>query len=268
MFPAALEEAVTTVLWEMGTSGTEALPGAAGENAVIAYFLERDGLQTALTASLRSLNARAVPTDVPDVDWVARFRDGFRRFRVGSFEIVPVWETSPPAADPRVLVVDPGLAFGTGTHETTALCLAALEERAAAVPLRDVADVGCGSGILGIAALRLGARRVVGVDLDAEALPAARDHARLNGAPVRLVRGDGGRALAAGAFDVVVANLMTALLLERRDELAALRRPSGAVLLLSGLLASDVPEVTAAYGTLGAMGVRTRGEWALVSVAT
>src|SRR5262249_42416477 len=134
---------------------------------------------------------------------------------VGSFRIVPAWEALPPTPAGRVLVVEPGLAFGTGTHESTRLCLAALEARAAAGPLGHVLDVGAGSAILSTAAALLGARRVVAVEIDAEALPVARRHAELNHAPIRLVRGDGARALRPASFDLVMANISAPLLIER-----------------------------------------------------
>jgi ribosomal protein L11 methyltransferase len=164
-----------------------------------------------------------------------------------------------------VIVVEPGLAFGTGTHESTRLCLAALEERARARPLGHVLDVGAGSGILSVAATQLGARRVIAIELDEEALPVARRHAELNRAPIRLVRGDGARAVAAGSFDVVVANISAPLLAERAEELAGTTRGHGA-LILSGFLEEGLPSVRAAYAAVGDIDVRVEGEWAALVV--
>jgi ribosomal protein L11 methyltransferase len=196
------------------------------------------------------------------VDWVARVREGFRPFAAGPFRIVPSWEAAAPAgAGEHVIVVEPGLAFGTGTHESTRLCLAALDERARAGPLGHVLDVGTGSGILSVAAVRLGARRVTAVELDEEALPVARRHADINRAPIRLVRGDGARALRAAAFDVVIANISAPLLVERAEELAGTTRGRGA-LILSGFLVEDLPSVRAAYAAPGDIDVRIEGEWA------
>jgi len=197
---------------------------------------------------------------------VARVREGFRPFAAGPFRIVPAWEAAAPGGHgERVIVVEPGLAFGTGTHESTRLCLAALDERARAGPLGHVLDVGTGSGILSVAAVRLGARRVTAVELDAEALPVARRHAELNRAPIRLVRGDGARALRAAAFDVVLANISAPLLVERAEELAVRARGRGA-LILSGFLVDDLPSVRAAYAGRGRVEVRTDGLWAALLV--
>ena len=200
------------------------------------------------------------------MDWVARVREGFRPFSAGSFRIVPAWDASAPAAaGERVIVVEPGLAFGTGTHESTRLCLAALEERARARPLGRVLDVGTGSGILSVAAVRLGATRVIAVEMDAEALPVARRHAELNRAPLHLVRGDGARAVRPAAFDLVLANISAPLLAERAQELAATTRGRGA-LILSGLLVADLPAVRAAYSAVGEVDLRIDGEWAALVV--
>jgi ribosomal protein L11 methyltransferase len=213
-----------------------------------------------------ALRVDIAPAAVPEVDWVARVREGFRPFSAGPFRIVPAWETPPPAArGEHVIVVEPGLAFGTGTHESTRLCLAALAERARAGPLGHVLDVGTGSGILSVAAARLGARRVIAIELDEEALPVARRHAELNRTPIHLVRGDGARAVRAAAFDVVLANISAPLLAERVEELEGTTRGHGA-LILSGVLVEDLPAVRASYAAVGPIDVRVEGEWAALVV--
>jgi ribosomal protein L11 methyltransferase len=213
-----------------------------------------------VTAPFSSAPPQSV--EVPDVDWVARFREGFREQRAGAFLIVPSWRR-PPVAPPglRLLVVDPGRAFGTGTHETTRLCLAALEELAAAGPIGRTLDVGTGSGILAVAAAGLGAAPVFGADIDPEAVASARLHAALNGVAVHYVLADGGRCFRGESFDLVLANLTAPLLLERREELQALRATGGS-LVLAGLLAEDLDTVRPAYDPLGGATVRTEGEWA------
>src|SRR5512143_2429595 len=197
--PEVDEEAAVAALWEAGTAGIEVAPPAAGRVALLAYFA--DGEAGDVLGGLPPA-AEVVAVAVPDVDWVARFREGFRAFRVGRFQIAPAWEA--PAASSDVLRVDPGRAFGTGTHETTRLCLAALEDLARSRPLGRTLDLGSGTALLAVAAARLGAAPVVACDLDPDAIESSRAHARLNGAPVCIVRGDGGTAFRPQRFQLVL----------------------------------------------------------------
>lgn len=250
------EDEATAALWEAGTLGVEVKPARDRRVELVAYF--GDELASAgLEASLPGAEIAAVP--VPEVDWVARFRDGFQPFRVGSFDVVPAWISAAPS--PSTLIVDPGRAFGTGTHETTKLCLGALEELAARRPLGRTLDLGAGTALLAIAAGRLGAAPVVASDLDPEAVAASRHHAALNGARIGVVRADGARGLRPAAFDLVLANLMALLLVDRADEIRALVAPGGA-LVLSGLLLDDVPPVRTAFAACGAPRELRLGEWA------
>ncbi len=254
--PEPDEDLATAVLWELGTAGIEVGVAQAGRTSLLAYFpdeISRGRLEEALPAA----TIEAVP--IPEVDWVARFRETFRAFRVGRFAIAPPWDL--PADDADLIVVDPGRAFGTGTHESTRLCLGALEDLADERDLGRVIDVGAGTGILGLAAVRLGARLVVATDTDPEAAASAVHHAVLNGAPLRVVRGDGAEPFRPRAFDVVLANLTPPLLVAHAAPIAALRGPSGA-LVLSGLLDSDLPAVQGAYVACGSPEVRQDGEWA------
>jgi ribosomal protein L11 methyltransferase len=259
------EDLATALLWENGTSGIEVRGGGEQGVSLLAYFPDAPGLERTLSEALAPLpNARLQPTAVPDVDWLARFRDGFRSFRVAGFTAMPAWETGGGRSSPDRLRVDPGRAFGTGTHESTRLCLGLLRERAARAPLGRVLDLGAGSGILGIAAARLGARAVTAVDLDPEAIASARHHARLNRVDLRLVQADLAAPFRPGGFDLVVANISAALLLERRDELLALEAPA---LMLSGLLAGDAPALRDAYQPAGDVEARRDGEWVALLVS-
>jgi len=263
--PQALEDSAATALWEHGTDGFQSLPAGDGRSVLLAYFSNGVSLE-ALARGLGALPGVVVePAEVAATDWVARFREGFRPFASAGFRIVPAW--APGAPDGRSLVVDPGQAFGTGTHESTRLCLAALERLAAARPLGRVLDVGTGTGILAIAAARLGAGRVTAVDLDPACMESARRHAALNRTSLALVRGDGGRPFVMRRFDVVVANLTCATLVERRAELASLLDTSGR-LVLAGFLSDDVPSLQAAYAELGPFEVSTDGDWAAAAVET
>jgi len=257
--PAADEDVATALLYGAGTTGIEVLPGPAGSVALLAYFPVAGPAADLQEALLVLPDARIDPAPVPEVDWVARFRETFRGFAAGRFRIAPPWDLPADRAD--VIVVDPGRAFGTGTHETTRLCMAALEALAARRPLGRVLDVGTGTGILAVAARRLGASAVVAADLDPEAVESARRHARLNEVDLAVVRADGGAAFRPRAFDVVLANLSAPLLRARLRELVTLLRARGH-LVLSGMLAEDVPGMMSACAGAGSFTPRLDGEWA------
>jgi ribosomal protein L11 methyltransferase len=257
--PAADEDLAVALLYEAGTTGIEVQAAAGGSVGLLAYFVagpSARGLARAFT-SLPSAHVEAAA--VPDVDWVARFRETFRALDAGRFRITPEWDRTAGGAD--VIVVDPGRAFGTGSHETTRLCLGALESLAGERPLGRVLDVGTGTGILAVAARRLGASSAVAADLDPEAVDSARRHARLNGTDYAVVRADGGKPFRRGAFDLVLANLSAPLLRARAGELIALGAP-GSVLVLSGLLVEDAGDMANAYGGAGPLERRTDGDWA------
>lgn len=259
------EDAASAALWECRTAGVR-VDERDGVVLLTASFVDEPGLEALLAEALGSVpGARVAPVEVPDVDWVARFREDFRSFEASGFTVVPEWDGRRP--DARTIVIDPGRAFGTGTHQTTRLCLAFLADEAGRRPIPRVVDVGAGTGILAIAGLRLGARLAVASDFDPEASASAALHARLNQVPLRVVEADGGRPFRPRSFDVVLANLMAPLLLERAGELAGLCAPAG-VLILSGLLTDDVEAVAAAFATHGAVEPRTDGEWAALRVRT
>jgi ribosomal protein L11 methyltransferase len=255
------EDLAVALLWEAGTTGIEVLaettPGEDDRTVLLAYF-DDDARPDGLEARLGDVTVEETP--VPEVDWVARFRESFGPSRTGGFIIAPPWAIPPGSLEATTLVVDPGRAFGTGTHETTRLCLAALEERAARRPLGRVLDVGAGTGLLAVASLRLGAASATATDLDPEATAASQAHARLNGVRLHVVRADGVAAFRHGVFDLVVANLTAPLLQHLAADLGALPRPGGA-LVLSGLLEADGPAVQAAFAALGRPRVSHDGEW-------
>jgi len=260
--PETAEDEATGALWELGTAGVEVLRAPEGRALLLAYFEARPGLGAALDAALLPLGARVEATQVPEVDWVARFRETFRGFAVGRFRVAPAWDVPQRLRrGERIIRIDPGRAFGTGTHETTRLCLREVEDafETRSTPRR-VLDVGTGTGILAVAAALLGAPCVVGVENDPEALSSARRHADLNGITLHLVQGDGGAALRAASFDLVLANITAPLLRAHAQELASLVAPSGR-LVLAGLLAEEAGAVAAAYSALGDPLERRDGDW-------
>jgi ribosomal protein L11 methyltransferase len=188
---------------------------------------------------------------VPEQDWVRLTQSQFEPIRISDrLWIVPSWHDAPDP-DAIVLVLDPGLAFGTGSHPTTRLCLKWLEQNllAGACETTSVLDYGCGSGILAIAAKKLGAGRVVGSDVDAQAITASRDNAERNLTEAAFFLPD---ALPAGEFDVLVANILTNPLKALMPLLAG-RVKTGGRIALSGILAEQADEVLAIYSRFFAM---------------
>ncbi|MCY1502987.1 Ribosomal protein L11 methyltransferase [compost metagenome] len=214
---------------------------------LLALF-EADTDEQALLAHLQLLTGGELPEHqierVEDQDWERSWMDNFQPMRFGRrLWIVPSWHAAP---EPEAvnLLLDPGLAFGTGTHPTTALCLEWLDGQELAGC--KVLDFGCGSGILAIAALLLGAEQAVGTDIDPQALEASRDNASRNGIeparfPVYLPED-----LPREPADVLVANILAGPLVSLAAQLAELVKPGGR-LALSGILAEQAEEVRAAY---------------------
>jgi ribosomal protein L11 methyltransferase len=181
---------------------------------------------------------------IEDQDWERSWMDNFHPMRFGQrLWIVPSWHAAPEPAAVNLLL-DPGLAFGTGTHPTTALCLEWLDGQA--LDGLDVLDFGCGSGILAIAALLLGARHAVGTDIDVQALDASRDNAGRNGIAEQRLALYLPPQLPPVAADVLVANILAGPLVALAPQLASLVKPGGR-LALSGILAEQGEEVAAAY---------------------
>ena len=207
---------------------------------------------------------------IEEVNWVDAWKQHYHPIPIGQkLIIVPAWLEIPPG-DRIPIRIDPGMAFGTGTHPTTQLCLEIIEDVARRVGnLPDVIDIGCGSGILSIAALKLGAERALGVDIDPQALVTARENAALNGITAHLEIGAGSVAeIRAGVFGLrqaplVLANILTAVLIRLLNAgLGDLITPGG-YLVLSGILeeqAADVETVARDHG-LHIVNRRQLGDW-------
>lgn len=179
-----------------------------------------------------------------DQEWERSWMDNFQPMRFGRrLWIVPSWHEA-PEQDAVNLLLDPGLAFGTGTHPTTALCLEWLDGQQ--LEGAQVLDFGCGSGILAIAALLLGAREAVGTDIDVQAIEASRDNAQRNGIADEKLALYLPEHMPAMQADVLVANILAGPLVSLAPQLSGLVRPGG-LLALSGILAEQGEEVAAAY---------------------
>ncbi len=191
--------------------------------------------------------------EVVETDWSLEWKKNYRPVRIGRhLMIVPSWMDCQTAEDDVVLRLDPGMAFGTGMHPTTQLCLEALEERIR--PDQSVIDLGCGSGILAIAALRLGAAKASGWDVDPEAVRVARENATMNGVASRFeVRFGSLQDLLneKRSASVIVANILAGVLREMlRVSLAAAVQPGGC-LILSGILLEQSESVETAVRESG-----------------
>lgn len=191
--------------------------------------------------------------------WERTWLEHFHPLRFGRRLWVCPTDQDPPADDAVIVRLDPGLAFGTGTHPTTALCLEWLD--GATVTGKTLIDYGCGSGILAVAAAKLGAATVHAVDIDPQALTATRDNAERNGVGQRIHTGlpdTVGDTVA----EVVVANILAGPLIELAPTLVALLKPGGD-LVLSGLLGGQADAVESAYAQIITWSPRAhRAEWA------
>ncbi|WP_321326442.1 50S ribosomal protein L11 methyltransferase [Thiomicrorhabdus sp.] len=196
-----------------------------------------------------------------DKDWIRAWMDQFKPMLFGdNLWIVPSW-TEAPQPDAVNLYLDPGMAFGTGTHPTTSLCLTWLDQN----PPKDlsVIDYGCGSGILALAAQKLGAKSVSGTDIDPQAITASIENAKRNNEaiPFALVKD-----FDAEPADMIVANILAGPLKELSSEFDRLLKPGG-TLTLSGLLATQADELIQHYQTIGITldTFETKEEWGLLS---
>ncbi len=268
--PLVRAEDVASDLFDLGAAGVEVrdgeaapMPGtplpSAGNALLVAWFPERPAADEG--ARLHG----GVVAEVADEDWGEGWKKEFRPLDVGRVRVRPSWIDAPPPPGVVEVVIDPGMAFGTGSHGTTALCLEALSDLLAARPGATVLDVGTGSGLLAIAARKLGAARVAANDVDPKAVEVARENAAANGVALEIVEAP--LPAIAGTFDVVVANILANTLLELAPEIAAKLAPGG-VVLLSGLLHPQEEEVRRAYAALGLAPLpgRRQGEWSLVAL--
>jgi ribosomal protein L11 methyltransferase len=236
-------------LWAAGALGVWIQP-----DAVVGYF-DRDDAPVPDGGSW---------TVEPVRDWLAAWRDGIAPVTAGPFDVVPTWlaDDHPPRPGCHRIVLDPGRAFGSGHHDTTAGCLEALGDLDLAG--RRVLDVGTGTGVLAIAAALAGAAPVVGVDVDPDAIEVAHANAAANGVTLDLRVGT--VAAVTGTFDVVVANLLSHTILAAASELLAVLARGG-TLIASGVGVERADRVRDALSVAGLddVAVRERGEWVVLT---
>jgi ribosomal protein L11 methyltransferase len=217
-----------------------AAPAAIETTERALWHLQAFGLRPVGELHVRTVN---------ETDWTEGWKAGYEPQRIGRLLIVPSWLDPPIGTDAVILRLDPGMAFGTGLHPTTRACLELLQ-RVGPMPPR-VVDVGCGSGILGLAAIALGAGWVDALDTDPVAVGATLANAAANGMAERLSAHAGTlEAAAAEPYPLVLANLVAVVLVELAPRLAAHLAPGG-TLLASGIISERAAEVASALGAAG-----------------
>jgi ribosomal protein L11 methyltransferase len=217
--------------------------GSTRLQALFAAETDREQLSVRLQHELALAPGALQFAELADRAWEREWLKDFHAMRFGRRLWVCPWHESVDEADAIVVRLDPGLAFGTGTHPSTALCLEWLD--AHLIEGSTVIDYGCGSGILGLAAARLGAGRVAAFDIDPQALLATAENAEANGVGEKLQRHSDPSGLPASC-DLLLANIIASTLCALAEELAARVRPGG-MLVLAGILADQADVVAAVY---------------------
>lgn len=279
--PATGADAVAEALLPLAPGGVavdpaiETLPGSetfhlpADRASLVRAYLPPDPrfpeLRAAVLAAVeRTSGARLVHERITsDTDWTAVWKRGMRTQRCGRITVRPAWRQAPTLPGDIDIVIEPGMAFGTGDHPTTRACLLALQRVPVAGNL--VLDLGTGTGILAIAALRLGARGVLAVDTDPMAVQVARAHCDRNGANAAMVEEgslDSPTVRLLAPFDLVLANLTSALHQELAAGIVAVLAPGGRV-VGAGIGVGALAAVRQAYRAASAAVVETRrsGQW-------
>ncbi len=267
-------EAVAEVLSRYAYRGVVIEAGPEGWNAgpviVRAYLSVDDQLRANKRRveealwHLGQIRPVSAPTFCPvaEADWAEAWKERLNVLHVGQHIVIrPSWRDYVPASGDLVIQLDPGMAFGTGLHPTTQMCLVALEELI--YPGAEVLDLGTGSGILAIAAARLGAGHVLAVDNDPIAVEAARDNVVSNGVQGIVSVMCGSLAEASESYDLVVVNILARVIVELVGEGLAMRVRSGGGLVAAGILADQEPEVVAVLkrGDLALVERQQRDDW-------
>jgi len=272
--PSDAAEPAWPILESIGCSGVEIATTREGTD-LVGYVPANDGLQEMLQSVKRRAQETCrdlgCPTDVKvavrfvdEEDWAHSWKSFFKPFRVGRHLVVcPSWETVDLASGDRLVEIDPGMAFGSGTHESTQLSMEALEREVR--PGHHVIDLGCGSGILAIAAARLGAATVEAYDNDPEAIPVARDNAERNGVAhiVRVGQADLLEA-ASRCVDIIVANIIAPVIARLMPMAAEYLKPGGCF-IGAGIVKERLDMIeNAALDVMPIVDTTHRGEWRCV----
>ena len=260
----------SALLFELGAAGVEERDGTTlnkgseGKTTLVASFATRAEAELALE-SLDPALAPRIEEIVGDA-WRDAWKEHFRPFAIARGVVIrPPWEEYSPAPSERVLELEPGRAFGSGLHETTALVAETLERHASAYRGLEVLDVGCGSGILGLVALVLGAKRVVCIDNDPDVIDVVKENAERNGFGSDVMVDTTDVADVTATFPMVVANIEAHVLIPMAEVLSK-RLAARGLLVLSGVLDTQRDSVIAAYPDLETVETTVRGEWVAITL--
>lgn len=279
--PFDLAEDASAALIEAGALGVQTLETPKAAELVACYDADTDTtmLGANVIEALASIGLARSPemlhiTQHNDTDWAERWKEYFKPIKIGRrLWIIPSWEHFIPPVGSVILNLDPGMAFGTGQHATTALCLKAIEQFADAnkdMRFRAL-DVGCGTGVLGLAAAKLGAREIIAVDTDPIAVENTAENAANNHVADRMHASATPIEQVEGSFDLIVANILAPTLIDMSAHLLARMAPASK-LIVSGILCEQVDAVITAFlrqAQRNAISLKhhktwTHGEWAAI----
>jgi len=203
-------------------------------------------------------------SELEETNWIESYQKNFQPIKFGkNLCVVPSWEESNKFDDKTIIKMDPGLAFGSGSHETTHLCLEYLDS--SNLKELTVIDYGCGSGILSIAALSLGAKNVIAVDIDPQAIIATKENAKINNVDkkISIVSSEG---LADIEADILIANILSNPLMTLRDKFIELIKSNGRI-VISGIMKKQLQEVSKHYEEFcNIVDIKERNNWCLVEL--
>lgn len=257
--PQTDKDVLIANLWETGSTGIIEVEDRA-DTATLRAFFDDDARQHAL---LQRFGGTAQPADTRD--WVAFAREHLKPMCIGErIFVIPEWRDDPTPPGRIRIVINAGLAFGTGAHETTRLCLEAIERHLK--PGATLIDIGTGSGILSEVGMKLGAARAVASDTDPDAVAVAKENFERAGIAVPVFTGSAD-SVAGGVADVIVANISPAWISELAGEWVRILKPAG-VAILSGFETADVESVSSAITAAGGQvaGVFGELEWRMIEV--
>ena len=262
---------VGALLFELGAEGVEerdettlAKNAASGSVTLVGAFPDR----AAAEAAIAQLDPKLSPRyeEVVGDAWRDAWKEHYKPYAIAEGIVVrPPWEAYEAKPGEQVLELEPGRAFGTGLHETTRLVARAIKAHAAEVEGKLAIDVGCGSGILALIALALGADRAIAIDNDPEAIDVTRENAARNGLTERVDASTTDVAALTATAPLVLANIEARILIPMAKDLVARVAPGG-LLLLSGILVPQQDDVRAAYPDLELLEAPALGEWVLLAL--